>query len=254
MPDFAVIIALIFFLYGCCIGSFLNVCIYRIPRRLSVADGRSFCPGCHHVLQMPEMIPVVSFIVLKGRCRYCQEPITIYHPLVESFTGIFFVLCYLNFGLCAKTFILCGFGCLLVIAAGIDLYHTYVPDRIPLLISFLAVIFHLSGQAPSLHSCIFGSLLVAGFMLCLSLATNGGIGGGDIKLFAAVGLLLGFSNTILAFFAGYILAAIYCVPLLFRKKIRLGHELPMVPFFACSIIIAALWGEQILAWYLMIFI
>lgn len=146
--------------------------------------------------------------------------------------------------------VLCLFAVSLVVAAVIDFKYTYVPDGISIFIVFLAVIQFFFGQHLPLSSYLLGSFCVAGFMLLLSWASNGGIGGGDIKLFAASGLLLGFKNNILAFFLGYVLAALVCIPLICLKKIHRGSMIPMVPFFAVSLLTAALWGDQLIRLYL----
>lgn len=254
MNPVQIFLAILFCVYGLCIGSFLNVCIWRIPQQLTVVNDRSFCPSCHHKLSAMDLVPLFSWLCLRGRCRYCQTPISKRYPLIESITGILFLLCFLTFGLSAKTVILCLFACALVVGAGIDFDHTYIPDRISIFIVFLAGALHCAGQAPSITSSIIGSLGVAGFMFFLSLLSGGGIGGGDIKLFAAAGLLLGLPGNIFAFFLGYILAALHILPGLLSKKTKKGTEIPMVPYFAVSMMIAALWGDSIINWYLLLFI
>lgn len=155
-----------------------------------------------------------------------------------------------DYGFIIHIIVLCLFAVSLIAAAVIDFKYTYVPDGISIFIVFLAIIHFFFGQHLPLASYLLGSFSVAGFMLLLSWASNGGIGGGDIKLFAASGLLLGFKNNVLAFFLGYVLAALFCIPLICLKKLNRGSMIPMVPFFAVSLLTAALWGDQLIRLYL----
>lgn len=252
MTAYDVLFGTIYFVYGICVGSFLNVCIYRIPRGLSMIRSRSMCTSCHHILRPLDLIPIGSWLYQKGRCRYCSGSVSRQYPLIECLTGILYVACFLRFGLTAYSILLCLFFSCLIAAAAIDLEFTYVPDRIQLLIVLLAGISCFLTARVNLQDRVLGSMLPAGIMLAVSILTKGGIGGGDIKLIAATGLLLGFWRNMLAFLLAYLLAGlIYIIPLI-TGYINGKDEIPMVPFFAASLILSALFGGEILSWYFQI--
>lgn len=143
---------------------------------------------------------------------------------------------------------------LLITAAAIDIRSMYVPDHVHLCILALASLSLISGRPPSVSSRICGSILIGGIMLLVSILTKGGIGGGDIKLMAASGLLLGFSRNLLAFILAYLFAGlVYIIPML-TGRISKNTPIPMIPYFAASILISAAFGEPIIHWYMQFFI
>ncbi|HPE15855.1 MAG TPA: prepilin peptidase, partial [Oscillospiraceae bacterium] len=193
-------IPFVFFLYGLCIGSFLNVVIYRVPLELSVVKGRSRCPACGHTLGPFDLVPLFSFLFLGGKCRYCKAPISPRYPLVEAVTGALFALCALAWGLSWYAVVLCLYGSVLIAAAFIDREHGIIPDRLHVVILLLAAASWFAGPTVTLMDRLIGALGLGAAMLLVSLFTGGGIGGGDIKLLAASGLLLGWKLTVPAFF------------------------------------------------------
>lgn len=250
--EFKIILFCWFFVFGLCIGSFLNVVIYRLPLGISIAKGRSMCPRCTHTLGALDLIPVISFLFLRRKCRYCGAPIAWRYPCVELLTGVLFGLCGAVYGFFSLGYaiILCVFMSALVIAWFVDLDHTYIPDRVHLIILGVAAASLFCGPPLSLTSRLIGSVSAGGFLWLLSALTHGGIGGGDIKLMATAGLLLGWPVMLPALFFAYILAACrYAVPLL-KKQVDKNFEAPMAPFFAISLMIFSLWGERIVQWYL----
>ena len=241
-----------FFIVGLCIGSFLNVVIYRLPLEISVARGRSFCPRCEHALAAGDLIPLFSFILLRGKCRYCAAPISWRYPLVETLTGVLYGLTFLRFGISWYTLLGLVFLSVLIVAAFIDHDHTFIPDRLHIIILALAVAACFVGPEISLLSRLIGAGAIGGFMLIVALLTHG-IGGGDVKLMAASGLLLGWQLNLMAFFLAYILAGLcYGLPYLL-KKLPAHTEVPMAPFFAVALAFALLGGEPLLAWYFGLF-
>lgn len=249
MTAYYTLFGIIYFVYGICIGSFLNVCIYRIPRGLSIVRGGSMCTSCHHRLRPLDLIPIGSWLYRKGKCRYCAESVSRQYPLIECLTGTLYVACFLRFGPTAYSILLCLFFSCLIAAAAIDLEFTYVPDRIQLLILLLAGASSFLTPRISFQDGVLGSVIPAGIMLAVSMLTKGGIGGGDIKLIAATGLLLGFWRNMLAFLLAYLLAGLFYVIPLIKGYINGKDEIPMVPFFAASLILSALFGGEILCWY-----
>ena len=245
--------AILYGLFGAVIGSFLNVCILRIPEGERFVKGRSHCPACRHILRGPDMVPILSWMFLGGKCRYCHAPISIWYPAVEALTALVFILCNASIGTNPASMILCLFGCLLITAAFIDGRYMYIPDGIHLCILVLALAFLLMGQGPGLLPGLAGSALSGGFLALLCFLTKGGVGHGDIKLFLASGMLLGPGPSISAVFIGYAAAGLwYLIPLL-RGRVGRKTRVAMAPFFALSLMICALWHHQLFHWYIGLF-
>lgn len=240
-------------LLGAVTGSFLNVCILRIPEGQTFVTGRSHCPACGHVLAFYDMVPVLSWLFLKGRCRYCRAPVSIQYPAVELLTAAAFILCLLAKGPGMDSALMCLFTSILITAAWIDARHMYIPDGIHILILLLSCISLAAGHGPSLMNRLAGSLLPGGFLALVNLLSRGGVGWGDVKLFAACGLLLGPAPAMTALLMAYAAAGLwYAVPLM-RGRIGRKTQIPMAPFFAVFLIVCGLWFRQLLLWYLGLF-
>ena len=186
-----VFIYLVFYgLFGAVTGSFLNVCILRIPENQNFVTGRSHCSACGHVLAFYDMVPVLSWLFLKGRCRYCRAPVSIQYPAVELLTASASSVPPVKRARYGFS-IMCMFSGILITAAFIDARHMYIPDGIHVLILLLSCISLAAGSAPSLMNRLGGSLLTGGFLALVNLLSRGGVGWGDVKLLAASGLLIG---------------------------------------------------------------
>lgn len=242
--------SIVFLVYGCCIGSFLNGCIWRIPRDISVVRGRSACIRCGHVLGAMDMIPVLSWVALRGRCHYCRQSLPKQYPMVELGCGLMYLLCFHALGLNIQAVLACLLGSVLLLAAVIDGKWLYVPDRVPLIILLLSNVSLYASRLPLLGNRLAAAGFVGGFMLFLAVLTDGGIGGGDIKLMTAGCLYLGFSRGVAAFFFSYVLAALWYIVPMIRGKLDRKDCIPMAPFFAASIMVFTLWGKPMIDWYL----
>lgn len=239
------------FLIGSIVGSFLNVCICRIPTKESVVTGRSHCPVCGHPLSFTEMVPIFSYLFLKGKCKCCHTPISPQYPLVEAVTAILYLLATLRFGFTPYTALLCVFFSVLIVAAGID-YHTMeIPDILHLWI-LLAAVIHLFLSPTFRTEALIGMFLISVPMLVLSLFTNG-FGGGDIKLSAVCGLFLGFKLLLVGFLFACITAAFAGAIMLIRKKADQKTAFAFGPFLALGFIFSALYGAPLLNAYLSFF-
>jgi len=240
---------------GLGVGSFLNVVIYRLPRRLSVAWGRSFCPHCRKKIAWFDNIPLLSFLFLKGRCRACRSPISWRYPTVELLTAVLFVLGFGQFvqlgqlrmaaiGELLLTWIL--FSGLIVIFF-IDLEHQIIPDEIILPVAGLFLIFWLIVNPQSLiTNYLISGLGASLFLLLIWALTKGrGMGLGDVKLAFLMGLSLGFPKIIIAFYLAFLTGATIGVILILVKKARFGQKIAFGPFLAAATIITVLWGEKI---------
>lgn len=246
--------SLLFFLYGIVIGSFLNVVIYRVPLNLPIAHGaRSMCPKCGHMLHAPDLVPVFSYLFLKGKCRYCHAPISKRYPLVELLTGVLFMCSAVVYDISFYAVLLCIYFSVLIIAWFIDLDHTFIPDRVHVIILVLAVWSYFCGPFVSLKDRLIGGAALGIFMFLISYFTGGGIGLGDVKLLASSGLLLGWKLAVPAFFLAYVIAVICLLPSIISGKAKAGFQVPMAPYFAVSLSFMALFGNYVIRWYLGLF-
>lgn len=246
------ILYVVIFLFGIVIGSFLNVCILRIPIKESIAKERSHCMKCGYQLAWYDLIPLFSYIFLGGRCRKCKTHISLQYPLVEGLNGVLYVLIFLVNGWSIDSIIYCLLTSALIVLSVID-FRTYeIPIGINLFILALGLIHFIIHLGDWVNYGI-GLVSVSGFLLIVSMATKGAaIGGGDVKLMGAAGLLLGWQNAIVAFLLGCIIASvIHPVRMVIQKE---GRTLAMGPYLSAGIFLAVLWGGRFIHWYLSLFI
>lgn len=246
------ILYVIVFLYGTVIGSFSNVLICRLPLKENIATHRSHCMTCGNKIQWYDLVPLASYIILKGRCRHCGAGISIQYPLVEAANGFGYVLIFINQGFTFVSILTCLLFTILLVIAVID-WRTYeIPFGLNVAIGALGVIITLLDYPDLLLEHIIGFFAVSAFMLICLYAGRLIIGadcfgGGDIKMMAAAGLLLGWKKIILAFLLGCVLGAVLHT---IRMKVRGGDSvLAFGPYLAAGIMIAALWGDSMINWY-----
>ncbi|MCK4453839.1 prepilin peptidase [Candidatus Parcubacteria bacterium] len=259
------------FVFGLVAGSFLNCVTYRLERKQSALKGRSYCPYCKHQLSWYDLIPVLSFIILKGKCRYCQKPISIQYPLVEIATASLFLLIFnfpphqifdggFNFqNFVSFCFVLCVSSFLIVIFV-YDLKHYIIPDKVifPTIgVVFLYQLFEVL-KIENFQSLLYFlaiAFLASAFFLAIVLATKGrGMGLGDVKLAFLMGLLLGWPNIFVAFFLAFLIGAIIGIGLILARKKTLKSEVPFGPFLVVGTFIALFWGQELINFYLNLFI
>ncbi|OGZ83610.1 MAG: hypothetical protein A2599_02330 [Candidatus Staskawiczbacteria bacterium RIFOXYD1_FULL_39_28] len=245
------------FLLGVCIGSFLNCVVYRLESKKSLA-GRSFCPHCKHILSWKDLIPVLSFLFLKGKCRYCKEKISWQYPAVEVATGLIFLL-ILNFKFEILNqfeiteFLNLGFlfyvSSALIVIFIYDLKHYLIPDKVLFPAIFITLIFRLIFISGFLNY-LLAVLIASGFFLAIFLVSGGKwMGFGDVKLAILMGLLLGFPNILVALFLAFFLGAIIGTAGMIFKRKTLKSEIPFGPFLIAGTFLALFWGQQIINWY-----
>ena len=242
------LIYIIILLYGIVIGSFVNVCIYRIPLKEDIVKERSHCMSCGHVLQWYELIPLVSFVVQKGKCRECGTKLSVQYPLIEGLNGVLYVVVAVINGLNVDSLLYCLLISALITLSVID-WRTYeIPIGINIFILTLGLIMTVLHYGDWLNHVI-GFLAVSVFIYIIILATKGrGMGGGDMKLMAAAGLMLGWKEIILAFILGCILGSVIHV---IRMKVsKAERTLAFGPYLSLGILITVLFGQPILSWYL----
>ena len=258
-----------FFALGLVVGSFLNSVIYRIYKKESIFFPRSHCPYCNHKLTWKDLIPVLSFLILRGKCRYCKKPISFQYPLVELFTGIIFVLLLnyelriMNYGIFNLEFFLNSLflilnSCFLIVIFVYDLKHYIIPDKIvypAILVSGIrypvsGIFFGLYTNHQilnAIYSCLGASLF---FFLIWFLSRGKWLGFGDVKLVFFMGLFLGFPNIMVALFLAFPIGAIIGLGFIFFKKKDLSSEIPFGPFLVTGTFIALFFGRELINWYL----
>ena len=241
------------FVIGLLIGSFLNVCIYRIPLELTVVKGRSMCPNCGKVIPWYLNIPLFSFLILKGRCRNCNAGISPVYPLVEALNAIFYLATFLLYGLTPTSLLLSLLFSVLIVISFIDLRHRIIPNGLVLILVILGLMFacyqvFVLDMPWSLYA--IGFLAASLPLFLLGMLFRDGIGGGDIKLMAAAGLFLGWKLILLALFLAALSGLLYAGVLLILRRAGRRTEIPFGPFLSIGLIVSSLFGHQLIHLYL----
>ena len=263
----------IFALFGLCLGSFLNVLIDRLPKREKIT-GRSYCPHCKKKLNWYELIPLLNFVFLKGKCSACKKPISLQYPLVELATGILFPLTIYTYNLQLTTYNLQNFltlcclllvVCCLIVIFGSDVKYYIVPDEIIYSAIFFALCYQIISNIQDfksnffkLFSALYPSFLsavgAAVFFLLILFVTKGkGMGLGDVKIATFMGLFLSFPNILVALFISFFSGSIVGLILIALKKKTLKSKIPLAAFLSPSTYIVFFWGGKIIERYLTLF-
>lgn len=248
--------AVIIFIYGLLIGSFLNVCIYRIPLEKTVVKGRSYCTSCNSLIPWYCNIPLLSYLVLKGRCKDCGEKISPIYPAVELLNALLYLVVWQVYGLTVQALLIAVLFSILIIIAFIDLAHQIIPDGLVLIILALGVgnaIYQIVSFGVPWYTFVIGFFAASVPLFILGLIYADGMGGGDIKLMAAAGLFMGWKLILLSLFLGALYGGVVSVFILARKKGTMKSAIPFGPMLSLGIITCALAGERILSWYLNLF-
>ncbi len=242
------------FFFGLILGSFINVCIYRLPRDESIAYPASHCPACQTPIRAYQNIPVVSFLFLKGRCGACGAKISWKYPLVEALHGVAFLFIFFQFGPTLNTLIYCLFFSSLVAVTFIDLSHRIVPDQITLPGMVIGVICASTVLSPGPLSSLLGLFVGGGIfyliaVLSLAVLKKEGMGGGDIKLIAMIGAFLGWKGMLLTIFLAACSGSIIGILLILTQGRDRAEPIPFGPFLAVGAVVALFWEKGILDWY-----
>jgi len=263
-------------LFGLIVGSFLNVCIVRLPRGRSIVSPPSHCPLCKKSLKFYDNIPVISFLILRGRCRSCGEPISWRYPAVELLNGLLYVWTVSEFGIGWETFLVMAFCSALIVITFIDYDHQIIPDVItlpgmlaglmlaPFVMSALAdpLPFHLGGLLPhagpyltgflnSFIGLLFGATpLFAIGWLWEKLRNIEAMGGGDVKLMGMVGSFLGWKGALLTIMLGALAGSVVGITLILLHRHKMDKVIPFGPFLAVGAVMTLFYGYDIISWYL----
>ena len=248
------ILHLLAVLLGLILGSFLNVCIYRLPREMSIVRPRSCCPSCNRMIAWFDNIPLLSYLLLRGKCRHCGTAIPIRYPLIEAITGLISWLVFYRFGLSLDYFVYFLYAASLLTVSVIDLEHRIIPDQISLsgivigllLAAFTPVIPFLDSLAG--FALGGGSLLLVG-MAYEAVRKQEGIGGGDIKLLAMIGAFTGWQGVLFTIFGGSMIASIVGITLMIVRRENGQVPIPFGPFLSGASFLFILVGPWLIEKY-----
>ncbi|WP_456369650.1 prepilin peptidase [Thermodesulfatator atlanticus] len=232
------------FIFGSLIGSFLNVCAWRLPREESIIRPGSHCPKCGTPIKWYDNIPIVSYLFLRGKCRYCKEPISLRYPIVELFTGLLSLAVFLRFGLAPAYLGFFVFCAALLLVSLIDLDHQIIPDEISLPGILVGLAFSLYNPLTTPLDALLGALCGAGGLYLLAefyyfLTKREGLGGGDLKLLAMIGAFLGVKSLIPVVFIASLVGAVIGISLsiFYRIKEKRTFAIPFGPFLSLGAVI-----------------
>lgn len=248
-------LSIIAFIFGAVVGSFLNVCICRMPRDESVVSPPSHCPGCGYRICWYDNIPLVSYLLLRGKCRGCGSHISWQYPLVELINGLLTLALFLRFGPTLTFLVFFLFCSSLVVVTFIDIEHQIIPDEISL--SGIVVGFACSFFLPWLGwlNSLAGILLGGGSLLLVAwgyhrLTGKEGMGGGDIKLLAMMGAFLGWRAVPFIIFAGSLVGSVVGISMMLFQKRDSKLAIPFGPYLALGALLYIFYGRSLIQWYL----
>jgi leader peptidase (prepilin peptidase)/N-methyltransferase len=248
-------VSLFVFLFGAVVGSFLNVCICRMPKEESVVMPPSHCPLCNYQIRWYDNIPIISYLLLRGKCRGCGAHISLQYPLVELLNGLLTLALFLKFGLSVTFVALFLFCSSLVVITFIDLEHQIIPDEISLpgIVIGFAFSFFLPWQ--SWLNSLLGILLGGGSLLLVAyayqwLTGKDGMGGGDIKLLAMMGAFLGWKSVLFIVFASSLIGSVFGITIMLVQKKDSKLAIPFGPYLAFGAVLYIFYGRQLIHWYL----
>ncbi len=240
---------------GAMVGSFLNVCICRLPKGESIVTPRSHCPQCQTLIRFYDNIPLLSYLVLRGKCRSCRAPISIQYPIVEGVTALGSLVLFLKFGLSWENLLYFSFLSALIVITVIDLYHQIIPDVISLPGIGIGLLTSLVLPHLTPLNSLTGVLLGGGSLFLVATLyqwffKREGMGGGDVKLLAMVGAFLGWKAVILTILLSSFIGSITGIIFIAVKGKDLKYAIPFGPFLSLGAVLSLFWGEEIVRWYL----
>ncbi len=252
------IIYFIVFIFGAVIGSFLNVCIYRIPRNISLVVPSSRCTSCDIAIKAWDNIPIVSYLLLGGKCRNCKGKISIRYPVVEALNAFLYDLVLWRYGLGWDFAIFCMICSALIVITFIDIDFQIIPDRITLVgipVGLIAGSFILPDPFMRIselgyRASVVGFFVGGGLFYLIAVLSKGGMGGGDIKMMAMVGAFMGWKSVLLTTFLGSLTGSFLGLFLMLFKGKGRKAKIPFGPFLAFGAVVTIFYGQDLLDWYL----
>ncbi len=244
---------------GAATGSFLNVVIYRLPLKQSVVAPRSHCTKCQRVIPWYDNVPIVSWFVLRGRCRQCGEPFSFRYPMVELITAVLLSALVAKFGLSIALAFAFYFACSLLVVTYIDLDHRIIPDRVTLPGIAVGLVLALLSPGPArlaaVQSWALGVIVGGGILWLVAwayerLTGREGMGGGDIKLLAMIGAFLGWQGVLVTLLLASFIGSLVGIGWMLVRGADTRLAIPFGPFLALGALVTLFWGEELVRWYL----
>ncbi|SEM51337.1 type 4 prepilin peptidase 1 Aspartic peptidase. MEROPS family A24A [Paenisporosarcina quisquiliarum] len=248
-----IIYMFLFFLYGLIFGSFFNVVGLRIPKKESIVHPPSHCTVCDRHLTIKDLVPVFSYVFLKGKCRGCGTKIHWVYPVMELVTGLLFAFAYYQLGFTLELAVALLFISLLVIITVSDIAYMLIPDKILIFFLIPLIVLRVFVPLSPWWDSIIGAFVGFGVLFLIAVVSKGGMGGGDIKLFFVIGLVLGWIPTLLTLFLASIIGTVVGIISLRRTKQGRKTPIPFGPSIAIAAIISYFYGEMLVDWYVNLF-
>jgi leader peptidase (prepilin peptidase) / N-methyltransferase len=245
-----VIISLILFIYGITFGSFYNVVGLRVPLKISIISPRSSCPNCGYQLKSFELIPVVSYIFQKGKCRGCQSRISPIYPIFELLTGILFATAPLVIGWSGELVVALSLISMFMIIIVSDIHYMIIPDKILIWFAGIFLLERIFWPLSPWWDSLLGTITGFTLLLVIALISKGGMGMGDVKLYALLGFVLGFKLVLLSFFLSTLFGAVIGSIALIFKIVKRKQPIPFGPFIAAGTLTTYYWGSDLIDMYL----
>ncbi|MCT2537947.1 prepilin peptidase [Aquibacillus koreensis] len=242
-----------FFIIGTVFGSFYNVVGLRVPKKQMFQSERSYCPHCRHTLSWYELIPVFSYIIQRGKCRHCKAKISMIYPLVELFTGFFFAYSFYVFGFQFELITALFLTSLLAIIIVSDLKYMLIPNQVLLFFLPFLIVCRIFSPLDPWWSPIVGALIGYLLLALIIIVSRGGMGGGDMKLFGVLGIVLGYKGVLLAFFFSTLYGTVIGAILLSLKIVERKKPIPFGPFIVFGSLTAYFFGDALVHWYVSTF-
>lgn len=242
-------LTILFFIVGSVVGSFLTVVGIRLPKSEPFVYARSRCETCDQVLKPFDLIPILSYISCKGSCRYCHQTISPLYVVMELTTGLMWTLMYLHVGTHVELIVALLMVSMLHIVVVSDVYYMVIPNQVLLFFFPLFIFLLLISPQDTIQESLFGSLVGFGLLYAVYMLSRGGLGGGDVKLFAVLGFILGVQLTLLTLFLACVFGTVVGGALILMQKHSRREPIPFGPFIAVAAIIAFLYGEKIIHVY-----
>ena len=248
-------LSIISIILGAMVGSFLNVCIYRLPKEESIIWPRSHCPTCKKMIRFYDNIPLISYLLLRGRCRYCKGPISLQYPLVEGVTALSSLFLIIKFGPSLSYLFYFAFVAALIAITVIDLYHQIIPDGISLPGIGVGLLASLVIPQITFFNSLMGILLGGGSLFLVAtlyewIFKREGMGGGDVKLLAMIGAFLGWKAVILTILLSSLIGSTTGILIMILKGKDFKYAIPFGPFLSLGAVISLFYGENLMRWYL----
>lgn len=246
--------AVLVIILGLMVGSFLNAVIYRLHAKVSFLRGRSYCPHCKHTLATKDLLPVISFVMLRGRCRYCRKAISWQYPLVELATALAFLLLYGTFGLGVELFVYFVYTAFLIIMFVYDLRYYLILDKVSLPLMLVAALGSWLLLRVDPLQLLYGAVAVGGFFLLQFMLSRGKwIGGGDIRLGVVMGLMLGWPQVLVALFIAYCFGSVVGIGLVLTRQKRWQSQVPFGTFLTAATFAGFFLSDRVVQYYIDLF-